>query len=178
MYTIVITFALQHLQKENKSICILRKKTNPFARLDVSRGASRGSVWLSWQAPLYCRYSALKPIKYQTLSLQVSNTVVWNRQEHFPFNVAQYHYETTYLPCLDSACTMAWNNSRFWTLWIDIASNACFRISSFGSASSKARKPIRSSYTATHMQSCFVIFRFMARGHSVQLRSFCFAVSA
>jgi len=38
-----------------------------------SRGASRGSTWLSWQAPLYCRYSALKLIKYQMLSLQVSN---------------------------------------------------------------------------------------------------------
>jgi len=37
------------------------------------RGASRGSVWLSWQALLYCRYSAWKPIKYQRLSLQVSN---------------------------------------------------------------------------------------------------------
>jgi len=35
----------------------------------VDRGASRGSVWLSWQTPLHHRYSALKPIKYQTLSL-------------------------------------------------------------------------------------------------------------
>jgi len=33
------------------------------------RGASRGSVWLSWQIPLHRRYSALKPIKYQALSL-------------------------------------------------------------------------------------------------------------
>jgi len=40
------------------------------------RGTSRGSVWLSWQTLLHCRYSALKPIKYQTLSLQVSNAGV------------------------------------------------------------------------------------------------------
>jgi len=32
------------------------------------------------------------------------------------------------------------------------------------------------SYTATHTQNCFVIFRFMAKGHSVQSRLFCFAV--
>jgi len=39
----------------------------------VGRGASMGSVWLPWQTPLHRRYSALKPMKYQTLSLQVSN---------------------------------------------------------------------------------------------------------
>ena len=44
-----------------------------FLIFHVDRGASRGSVWLSWQTPLYRRYSALKTIKYQTLSLQVSN---------------------------------------------------------------------------------------------------------
>jgi len=38
----------------------------------LCRGASSGSVWLSWQTPLHCRYSSLKPIKYHTLSLQVS----------------------------------------------------------------------------------------------------------
>jgi len=43
---------------------------------DVGRGASRGFVWLSWQTPLHRRYSALQPIKYQTLSLQVSNAGV------------------------------------------------------------------------------------------------------
>jgi len=37
----------------------------------VRRGASTGSVWLSWQALLYCRHSALKLIKYQRPSLQV-----------------------------------------------------------------------------------------------------------
>jgi len=32
---------------------------------------------------------------------------------------------------------------------------------------------------AMHTQSCFVIFRFMARGHdSLQLQSFCFILSA
>ena len=39
----------------------------------TTRRTSRGSVWLSWQAPLCCRYSALKPKKYQTLPLKVSN---------------------------------------------------------------------------------------------------------
>jgi len=33
-------------------------------RLEKTRGASRGSVWLSWQTPLHRKYSALKPIKY------------------------------------------------------------------------------------------------------------------
>jgi len=37
------------------------------------KDASRGSVWLSWETSLHRRYSALKSIKYQTLSLQVSN---------------------------------------------------------------------------------------------------------
>ena len=45
------------------------------ARSDCLRqGRIQGSVWLSLQVPLYHRYSALKSmIKYQTLSLQVSN---------------------------------------------------------------------------------------------------------
>ena len=58
----------------------------------VHRGASRGCVWLSWQSPLYCRHSALKPIKYQTLSKTCHCRsliwVVWNRQQHFPSNTA------------------------------------------------------------------------------------------
>jgi len=54
----------------------------------------------------------------------------------------------------------------------------CFGISSSGSANSNASKAVRSLYTATHTQSCFVIFCFMERGHSVQSRSFCFAVLA
>jgi len=37
------------------------------------RGASRGSVWLSWQAPLHRWYSELKLIKYKALSMQVAN---------------------------------------------------------------------------------------------------------
>jgi len=32
-----------------------------FVMLIRFRGVSRGSVWLSWQAPLYCRCSALTP---------------------------------------------------------------------------------------------------------------------
>jgi len=43
----------------------------PKYALSIDRGTSRGSVWLSWQTPLHRRYSALKPIKYQT-PLQVS----------------------------------------------------------------------------------------------------------
>jgi len=41
----------------------------------------------------------------------------------------------------------------------------CFGISYFGSANSNASKAVRSSYIATHTQSCFVIFHFMVRGH-------------
>ena len=57
--------------------------------------------------------------------------------------------------------------------------HTCFGISSSGSANSNASEAVRRSYTATHMQSCFVIFRFMARGHSIQSQSqsFCFAFS-
>ena len=74
------------------------------------RGACRGSVWMSRQAPLHRKYSALKPmIKYQTLSLQ------------------------------------------------------------------KCRSPMRVPRTR---RSCFVIFRFMARAHTLHSRSLCFAVSA
>jgi len=46
--------------------------TSPLKSTLGNRGASRGSVWLSWQTALHHRYSALKPIKYHTLSLQVS----------------------------------------------------------------------------------------------------------
>jgi len=35
---------------------------------------------------------------------------------HFPSNVAKCCYETTTsLSCLNGACAMTWNNSRFWT---------------------------------------------------------------
>jgi len=52
---------------------------------DAIRGASRGSVWLSWQTLLHCRYSALKPIKYQPLSLQVSNVGVLEQATAYIF---------------------------------------------------------------------------------------------
>ena len=45
--------------------------------------------------------------------------------------------------------------------------HTCFGISSFGSDNSNASKAVRNSYTATHR--CFVIFHFVASGHSVQL---------
>jgi len=42
----------------------------------------------------------------------------------------------------------------------------CFGIFYFGSTSSNASKVVRSAYTAMHIQSCFVIFRFMMRRQS------------
>jgi len=51
------------------------------------RGASRGAVWLSWQAPLYCRYSALKLQKYQTLT-------------HFTLHCYRIHTWAIRRPCL------------------------------------------------------------------------------
>jgi len=48
-------------------------------------------------------------------------------------------------------------HSTFWnTLNWYCVECTCFRISYFGSASSNASKAVRCSYTATHMQSCFV----------------------
>jgi len=52
---------------------------------DASKGASRVSIWLSWQTPLYCRYSALNLIKYQTLSLQIPNAGGLEQATAFPF---------------------------------------------------------------------------------------------
>jgi len=46
--------------------------------------------------------------------------VVWNRQQHFPCNVAWSYYETAIsLPCLNSAVTMTWNIPRFRTLCLN-----------------------------------------------------------
>jgi len=49
------------------------------------RAASRRYVWLSRQSPLYHRRSALKPIKYQMFSLQVSNTCGLEQATVFSF---------------------------------------------------------------------------------------------
>jgi len=51
--------------------------------LPTTRGASRGSVWLSWQAPLYCRYSALPPIKHRALLQQIFNAGGLKHEQHF-----------------------------------------------------------------------------------------------
>jgi len=75
----------------------------------VHRGASRGFVRLSWQAPLYHRYSAWKPIKYKTLSLQVSNASVLEQATAFP--VALYYHETMHLLCLNSKATAQWHET-------------------------------------------------------------------
>jgi len=76
------------------------------------------------------------------------------------------------LPCLNSTYAMIWNSSHFWTLNRYCVECTCFGISYSGSASSNASKAVRNSYTTMHTQNCFVMFRFMARGHSVQLRLF------
>jgi len=43
----------------------------------------------------------------------------------------------------------------------------CFGIFYSASASSKASKVVKSSYTARHTQSCFVLFCFMPRGDNL-----------
>ena len=54
--------------------------------LDSDRGISRVSVCLSWQVPLYSRHSVLKLIKYQTMSLKVSNADGMDQATAFPFS--------------------------------------------------------------------------------------------
>ena len=156
------------------------RKTWPAPKLQ-NRGASRWSVWLSWQTPLYCRCSALKLIKYQTLSLQISNAGGLEQATAYIYLLTCIVLlQNNSVPALSKWCLC--NDMKQFTFlntlnWYCIK-RTCFRISSSGSANSNASKAVRSSYTATHTQSCFVIFCFMARGHSLQFRSFCFAVLA
>ena len=121
-------------------------------------------------------------IKYQTMSLSVSNAG-WFKQA------------TAYTSHLTSH-SLLWNNNvpalSKWHLRNDMkqftslntlnwycVECTCFGISSSGSATSpNSSEAVRSSYTAMHTHSCFIIFRFMARWHTSQSRSFCFAVSA
>ena len=64
------------------------KQTGP-ALASAAMGASRRSVWLSWQTPMHRRYSASKPIKYQTLSLHVSKAGFGTGNSlHFACNAA------------------------------------------------------------------------------------------
>ena len=83
--------------------------------------------------PLYRRHSALKSVKYKTLSLQVSNA-----------------------GGLEKAT----------------ASISLLTLHSISSWPCKLQCK-QSLYTVMHTQSCFVIFCFMARGHSVQSQLFC-----
>jgi len=145
------------------------------------RGASWGSVWLSWQVPFYHRYSALKPIKYQSCHCRSLMWVVWNRlQPAFAFQCCIILLRKNNVPAL-SKWRLCNDTKQFTFLntlnWYCIE-RMYFRISSSGSSNSNASKTVIHLYTAMHTQSCFVIFRFMARRCSVQSRSFCFAVLA
>ena len=96
---------------------------------------------------------------------------------HLPSNVAWYYYEvetTTLLPCLNSTCAVTWNNPRFLTLKIDIASNA--HVSEFPPLAVPALMLSKSHTLPRTRRSCFVIFRFMARRQS-PITMFRFAVS-
>ena len=139
--------------------------------MQTGRGASGGSVWLSRQTPLHRRYSALKLIKHQTLSLHISNAGVLEQAAAYISLLtlhSDYCATTTLLPCLNGACAVTWNNPRFWTFEIDMASNA--RVSEFPPLAVPA---LMLSLPCTR-RSCFVIFRFMAREQSsIMIVSFC-----
>jgi len=67
---------------------------------------------------------------------------------------------------------MTWNNPRFWTFEIDIASNA--RVSEFPPLAVLALRLSESHTLPRTHRSCFVIFRFMAKGQSpITIVSFC-----
>ena len=121
--------------------------------IDV-RVASRGSV-LSWQTPLHHRYSALKPIKYHTLSLEVSNVGVLEQATAY-ISLVTLHSTITQKQryCLVLISPAQWHetihvlNTRKWYC----IERMCFWISSTGRAVSNA---VRISYTATHTQELF-----------------------
>jgi len=143
--------------------------------MQTGRGASRESVWLSWQTPLHRRYSALKPIKHQTLSLHISNAGVLEQATAYISLLtlhSDYCATTTLLPCLNGACAVTWNNPHFWTIEIDIASNA--RVSEFPPVAVLAQMLSESYALPCTRRSCFVIFCFMASGQSsITIVSFC-----
>jgi len=127
--------------------------------MQTGRGASGGSVWLSRQTPLHRRYSALKLIKHQTLSLHISNAGVLEQAAAY-ISLLMLHSDycatTTLLPCLNGACAVTWNNPRFWTFEIDIASNA--RVSEFPPLAVPALMLSESgsnAVTAMHTQELF-----------------------
>jgi len=107
----------KHKQLLYKSTLRWRYKHWLSKGIPTIRCTSRGSVWLSWQTLLHRRYSALKPTKYQTLSLQVSNAGVLEQATAY-ISLVTLHctfMKHQRLPCLNSACTVTWNNPRFWT---------------------------------------------------------------
>jgi len=119
------------------------------------RGASRGSVWLSWQTPLHSRYSALKPIKYQTLSLQVSNAGGLEQATAYISLLTLHSNITKQQRCyLVETAPAQWHetshvfNIRNWYC----VERTCSWISSSDSASSNS---VGISYTAMHLQELF-----------------------
>jgi len=67
---------------------------------------------------------------------------------------------------------MTWNNPHFWTFDIDIALNA--RVSEFPPLAVPALMLSESHTLPCTHRSCFVIFRFMAKGQSpITIVSFC-----
>jgi len=157
----ILKYGLWHLFLLAWGVCEFIQKLNLDSIycliFHVGRGTSRGSAWLSWQTPLHRRYSALKLIKYQELSLQVSNagvleqatayislltlhsTITKSKQQHYclvQMAPAYWHETTTFL------------NTRNWYC----VKRTCFWIFSSGSASSNA---VRISYTATYTQELF-----------------------
>ena len=116
--------------------------------------------------------ACISRLKYQTLSLshKISNAVtagLWCRwfgtcnSRHIPSNVAQYYYETTTsLPCLNGACAMTWNNSHFWALYIDIASNA--RVSEFLPLAVPTTMQAKQSDVCTLPRSCRAVLHYFS----------------
>jgi len=124
------------------------------------------------------------PFAPQVLSIKADNTSnvvtagLWcgcfgtGSSLYFPSNVAYYYETTTLLPCENSTCVVTWNNPRFWTLEIDIASNA--RVSEFPPLAVPTPMLSESHILPRTRRSCFVIFRLMARGQSpITIVSFC-----
>ena len=126
-------------------------------------------------------YSALKPIiKHQTLSLKVSNAGGLEQATACISLLTLYSTITKQHRCLVWMAAAQWHETIHVlnTLNWYCAERTCFWISACGSANSNASKTAKAGTLPRTRRSCFVIFRFVARGHSVQSRSFRFAVSA
>jgi len=121
----------------------------------MTRCASRGSVWLSWQTPLHRRYSALKLIKYQTLPLQVSNAAVLEQATAY-ISLVTLHSAITKQQryCHVETAPAQWQETIhiFEHSKLILRRTHMFLNFSSGSAGSNA---VRISYTATHTQELF-----------------------